>query len=90
MQLVCFCTRSVRQRFFTPFNTISIYFNALISLYLTGDLILHMFEEQAFLLRDELHLYGVLAQQVGQGQRYEKRVLLSWLYSQALQLLWVS
>lgn len=49
-----------------------------------------MFEEQAFLLRDELHLYGVLAQQVGQGQRHEKRVLLSWLYSQGLHFLWVS
>lgn len=42
--------------------------------YLAGHLILHVLQEQALLLWDELHLHGVPGQQLLQRQRQQQRV----------------
>ena len=42
--------------------------------YLAGHLILHVLQEQAFLLGDELHLHGIPGQQLLQSQRQQQRV----------------
>lgn len=57
---------------------------------LAGDLVLHVFEEQALLLRYELHLDGVPGQQFVQRLEQGEDVLLSWLHPQSSQLLQLS
>lgn len=57
---------------------------------LAGDLVLHVFEEQALLLRYELHLDGVTGQQVVQRLGQSEDVLLSWLHPQSSQVLQLS
>ena len=42
--------------------------------YLAGHRVLHVLQEQALLLRDELHLHGVPGQQLLQRQRQQQRV----------------
>lgn len=54
---------------------------------LAGDLVLHVFEEQALLLRYELHLDGVPGQQFVQRLGQSEDVLLSWLHPQSSQVL---
>lgn len=57
---------------------------------LAGDLVLHVFEEQALLLRDELHLDGVAGQQSFQSLGQSQDVLLSRLHPQSSQVLQLS
>lgn len=54
---------------------------------LAGDLVLHVFEEQALLLRYELHLDGVPGQQFVQRLGQSEDVLLSRLHPQSSQVL---
>lgn len=54
---------------------------------LAGDLVLHVFEEQALLLRYELHLDGVTGQQFVQCLGQSEDVLLGRLHSQSSQVL---
>lgn len=49
---------------------------------LTGDLVLHVFEEQALLLRDELHLDSVPGQQLVQGLTHRQHIVLHGLHPQ--------
>ena len=53
---------------------------------LAGDLVLHMFEEQALLLGYELHLDCVLGQQFVQRLGHRQYVLLSRLHPQRTQV----
>lgn len=57
---------------------------------LAGDLVLHVFEEQALLLRYELHLDGVVGQQFVQRLGQSEDVLLSRLHPQSSQVLRLS
>lgn len=53
---------------------------------LAGDLVLHVFEEQALLLWYELHLDRVQVQQFVQRPGHRQRVLLSRLHPQRSQV----
>lgn len=53
---------------------------------LAGDLVLHMFEKQALLLRYELHLDCVPGQKFVQRLGHRQYILLSWLHPQCIQV----
>lgn len=53
--------------------------------YLAGNLILHVLQEEALLLRDELHLHGVAGQQLLQRERQQQRVPRRHLHPTGVQ-----